>query len=109
MADLDIEIGKRIRQKRREMKLTQEKLAEMVNINAQYLSRVERGVARPSLELLYAFAETLNCSVYVFLPAAVERSCNFLSEELTYRMENCSDTQRKFISDFLEWYLTRSD
>ncbi len=45
-------IGKRIKEKRKELVLTQEKLAEMLDVSVEHLSRIETGSYRPSLILI---------------------------------------------------------
>lgn len=54
-------IGKKIRQKRKELKWTQEILADKVNTTPQYISRIERGKVCVSLDFLYKFAEAFDC------------------------------------------------
>lgn len=49
-------IGKRIRKIRKLNKLSQEKLAELVNISPAYLSRIENGKAQFSFELFLKIA-----------------------------------------------------
>lgn len=44
-------IGARIKAKRKEMNLTQENLAEKLDISTEHLSRIERGSVKPSLTL----------------------------------------------------------
>ena len=45
-------IGQRIKHIRKENNLTQEKLAEMLSISTEHLSRIETGSYRPSLSLI---------------------------------------------------------
>ena len=52
-------IGKRIRTLRRQAGLTQEQLAERANLSPSYLSHVERGTKRLSLDALEQIAEAL--------------------------------------------------
>lgn len=44
-------IGARIRAKRKALNLTQENLAEKLDISTEHLSRIERGSVKPSLTL----------------------------------------------------------
>lgn len=55
MRDLGAAIGAR----RRAMKLTQEELAERLDTSPEWVSQVERGVGKPSLETLLGFAAVL--------------------------------------------------
>lgn len=56
-------IGKRIRFYRQQMGLTQESLAFDINTSAAYVSCIERGKKKPSLQKLVEIAESLNISV----------------------------------------------
>jgi transcriptional regulator with XRE-family HTH domain len=52
-------LGQRIKHLRRVRGDTQERLAERIDINAKYLSSVERGEEHPTLDLLRRLAEGL--------------------------------------------------
>ena len=49
---INMEIGERIKKARERIKMTQEKLAEKVNVSPQYISDLERGVVGVSLPTL---------------------------------------------------------
>jgi transcriptional regulator with XRE-family HTH domain len=59
MSWLKTGFGKRLRQVRREKKLTQEQLAEAVGISVVALSNIERGVNGPEFETLEKLIEVL--------------------------------------------------
>jgi len=52
-------IGKKIRQERRRLRLTQEELAEKADISANFLGHIERGTKRPTLNTLMKIADVL--------------------------------------------------
>ena len=52
-------IGAQIRHRRRELRLTQEELAEMADIAPSFLGHVERGTRKPSVETLVRLSEAL--------------------------------------------------
>ena len=58
-----IEIGKRIKIKRNEAKLTQEKLSEIINVSPSYISEIERGSSICSLATITNIAFTLKTSL----------------------------------------------
>jgi transcriptional regulator with XRE-family HTH domain len=63
------ELGNAIRNARMEKKLTQEKLAEIINISPVHIKQIEAGTRMPSVEVLYKISVTLNLSVDdVFFP-----------------------------------------
>jgi len=59
MLDYKKLLGKRIQAIRKSRKLTQEKLAEMINIETPSLSYLETGKYAPSMETLQKLCETL--------------------------------------------------
>ena len=59
-------VGQNIMEKRKLRGLTQDKLAELVGIGQQSLSRMEKGRIAPKLERLPVSAEALQCSVVDF-------------------------------------------
>ena len=54
------EVGRRIRTKRKEKKLRQEDLAEMVSLSTSYIGMIERGEKIPSLETFVYLANALD-------------------------------------------------
>lgn len=55
-----IQMGARIRYYRTIRSLEQVELAEKLGITPQYLSKLERGVSKPSMDLLFLIAQELN-------------------------------------------------
>lgn len=53
------ELGKNIAKYRQEKGLSQEKLAEIVDLSREYITRVERGQKNISLKKLFAIADAL--------------------------------------------------
>ena len=67
-------IGKRIRKRRKQLKLTQEKVAECVEISNQHLSNIERAISIPSTEVIMRLAIALETTPDEFLVGAVKHS-----------------------------------
>ena len=57
------EIGKRIKIKRKEANLTQEKLSEIIDVSPSYISEIERGSSICSLATITNIADTINASL----------------------------------------------
>ncbi len=53
-------LGQNIAKYRKEKQLSQEKLAEMVDLSREYITRVENGQKNISLKKLFAIADALN-------------------------------------------------
>lgn len=58
-------LGLRIRKARHTAKRTQEEVSEACGIYRTYLSRIEGGTANPTINVLYALAETLKVDISV--------------------------------------------
>lgn len=54
----------RLKKLRKEKKLTQQQLAEDLNITRQYISLLEKGEAEPTIVVAMALANKLNQCVY---------------------------------------------
>lgn len=55
-------LGERVKVKRREMKLTQTKLAEMTGVSQQGINKVECGfISKP--RFIYELSKALNCDI----------------------------------------------
>lgn len=68
MSSIAKEFGQLLRQKRKELGISQDKLALMSDIDRSYVGRVERGEVNITLEKVYQFAKALNCDVRQLIP-----------------------------------------
>lgn len=57
-----------VRNRRYELNLTQEQLAEKSNFHVNYIGGLERGQRNPSLLSMMALAKGLNCDVKSLIP-----------------------------------------
>lgn len=64
---MDYKINKNLKRYRLIANLTQEELANKVGITKQYLSRIERNISTPTLEVIVKFSETLNIPIEYFI------------------------------------------
>ncbi len=83
---IDKRIGKRIKQRREELGLTQEQFAEKAGLTPNYVSTVERGASFPRCEKLITILNCLETSAdRIFcdvVPASAQYQACKLSEEL---------------------------
>jgi len=66
MKDLLRRLGGRIKEIRKARGMTQEALAERIEMSPQYLSRIEGGHQSPSVEMLAKLADTLEVELWEF-------------------------------------------
>src|SRR6266540_5312393 len=82
-------LGLRVKHLRQLRGYTQEQLAERIDINAKYLSSIERGVENPTLGLLIRLARGLQVDLYELFqfeagapPAQLRRKVERLTAEI---------------------------
>lgn len=63
MKDYKKNMGLRIKEKRKSLKLTQEEIAEMLDISVKHFSEVERGLTGLSIENLIKLSNILGVSI----------------------------------------------
>lgn len=63
MLEAKLLFGKRIKEIRRERKLTQAQLAEIVELSINYISQIETGVASPTFETIVKLAGGLGVEI----------------------------------------------
>ena len=68
MKDLAAQFGAKLRDKRKEFGISQDKLALLAEIDRSYAGRIERGEVNITLEKAYQLAEVLECDVKELLP-----------------------------------------
>ena len=68
MKDLAINVGLKIKVRRKEIRVSQDKLALLADIDRSYVGRIERGEVNITLEKLYEIAEVLDCNAKDLLP-----------------------------------------
>jgi transcriptional regulator with XRE-family HTH domain len=69
-----IEIGAALKQRRRELGISQEKLAEILNVSYQQVQRYESGVNKLNVENIQLIAETLSVPITFFFSSDYEQT-----------------------------------
>lgn len=95
-------IGRRIKQCRLDRKMTQEELADEINISVAFLSRVERGNAHLNLRRLTQIAEVLKVSPGYLLTGSNTTSKDYLKEDFKNILDKCNPEQQKLIYEISE-------
>ena len=90
-------IGSRIKQARIAKNLTQEDLAEQIDISVAFLSRVERGNSHINLKRLNQICGLLDVTEGYVLNGAASNSQNYLDKEFAELLKTCSPEKQKLI------------
>lgn len=99
-------LGKRIKELRKEAGLTQEKLAELIDIETTSLSGIESGRHFPSLPTIEKIANKLNVELKILFDFNHLKSIDKMKEEIVENIDKISDEKIKFIYKFIEGYIS---
>lgn len=99
-------LGKRIKELRKEAGLTQEKLAELIDIETTSLSGIESGRHFPSLPTIEKIANKLNVELKALFDFNHLKSIDKMKEEIVENIDKISDEKIKFIYKFIEGYIS---
>lgn len=98
-------IGSRIKLARKRNDMTQEKLAERLDVSVGYVSQVERGITKVSLDLLASISDILECDISEFVSDASVASEKYLSCEISQAYDHLSNKERKLIYGIIQLLL----
>ncbi len=92
-------LGSRICQRRKELKITQKKLAERINLSSNHISGIETGDKRPSLETLLIICHELGVSLDYLVNGTVYSN---IDAEIIEKIHFCSVENKKRISKIVD-------
>ena len=92
-----IVIGSKIKEARERAHLTQEELAEIIDISPTHMSVIERGVKTPKLDTFAKIVKALNLSADALLLDGMDQVNDSLVAELSVRLGRLSDEDRNRI------------
>ena len=90
-------MGERIKNARLKKQLTQENIAEKLDVSVAFLSRVESGSSHINLKRLQQLCSILDVSEGYLLSGTSEDSKNYLDEDFKRLLEKCTPEQQKLI------------
>ena len=95
-------IGSRIKAERKKLGMSQDALAEKLNVSIGYVSQVERGITKISLDLLGAISSILSCDVAALITESAVKNENYLSGEILHELERLDPKNRKLVIEFIQ-------
>lgn len=90
-------IGKRVREKRKKLYITQAQLAEKANLSDTLISHIERGTTKLSLPSIIALANALGTSVDTLLMDVTDNSEREFDREFSLLLSGLSLGERRLI------------
>ena len=92
-----IAIGSKIKEARERAHLTQEELAEIIDISPTHMSVIERGVKTPKLDTFVKIVKALNLSADALLLDGMDQVNDSIVAELSVRLGRLSDEEQNRI------------
>lgn len=111
--DISMEsVGERIKNRRKELQLTQTDIFDMCGIRSGALSRIENGTSVPSVILFYKISQVLKCDMNWLLTGVSSNMENsvlsIFEEELITSLRQLNENDQDEIMDILQVKLNRA-
>ena len=90
-------IGSRIKEQRKSLNLTQERLAEQLDVSVGYVSQVERGITKISLDLLGAISTVLSCDIASLITNSAIDSSSYIAEDFAKELTALNAKNKKIL------------
>jgi len=100
MVDFRI-IGKRIKSRRKELSMTQETLAAKLSVTPSYISLVERGKTKSSLERLDEFADLVQTDLEYLITGVSTNSSHYFDQEFQDILKSLPANKRELLHKIL--------
>jgi len=95
-------LGKRIKETRKRKGLTQEMLAEKIDISPSFMSYIENGSKHQSLYTFVLIANELNVSADELLRDSLENTVKVSNHQFSALLTDCSDYELRVLFDILK-------
>ena len=99
---IEQEIGRRIKEIRKQKKIPQEKLAEMIGISPNYMSALERGAYNIKLELLVQIIDCLDITADDLFRDVIKNGYVNRTSRLSDEIEKLPDDEQQRIYEVLD-------
>ena len=95
-------IGGRIKSARKRIGMTQEILAEKIDVSIGYVSQVERGITKISLDLLAEISTALNCDISELVTGSSIQSDGYIVSDIESKILELDHKKRKLLYEFID-------
>jgi len=104
--DMDIELdyiqlGSRIKKQRTSSHMTQEQLANIVDVNTSNISHIERATTKVSLPTLVKIANALNVSLDQLVCDSLPVSEIYIEKDIAAILDDCTIKEKKILKDII--------
>jgi len=95
-------LGKRVKEQRLKMHLTQEKLGEIVDMNASNISHIERATTQVSLSSLVRIANALDTTLDQLACDSLHAVADvYVEQDITNLLNGCNLAEKQIIKDII--------
>ena len=95
-------LGKRIHEWRMALGITQENLAYMTDVSVPFISALENGKKKPSLETVISIADAMGITVDEIMAGNQLSSPNDYQSDIDILLHDCSSEERRFLYESLK-------
>ena len=105
MEDYRVDMGLRIQALRKERHLTQEEIAEALEVTSKHISEVERGIASLSMERFVKLAKLFDCSLdYLAFGKSIDGEDEYIPEIILETFRKDDEYEKGLLTDYLSLY-----
>ena len=104
---IDKRIGKRIKEYREKLGLTQDQFSEKIGLSVNYISTVERGGSFPRYEKLIKIINGLEVSADAIFCDVINNSVEYKENEISRRLSGLPTEEQRRILEMLDLMIQR--
>lgn len=98
-------IGNRIQTFRKKQKITQEALAEQINVSVGYISQIERGITKANLSMLAEICFALSCDLSYLVTGIIPVEKGYQTETFVEKYQLLNDKERNIVISLMDTLL----
>ena len=98
-------LGKRIKAQRQAKGTTQEHFAEHLDVSVGYISQMERGITKISLDRLASISDYLECEMSYLLEGVNSGSEDYLDKDFNNLYRRLSSYEKKILTSLVKEYV----
>jgi transcriptional regulator with XRE-family HTH domain len=102
-------LGKRLREERLKLNLTQEQLAEYVDISSSYMGQIERGERKVTLDTLLKITNRLNVSIDYLLKDSINIDSDNTLNQFKQLLDGKSTANKQMAVDVIRVMFSHLD
>jgi len=100
-----VALGRRIRESRKKLNMTQDQLSEKVDITPFYMGEIERGVKTPSLDVFVKIVQVLDVPSDYLLRGQVETASVYVDSDISKKISHLTAKQKLAVEAIIDAYI----